>query len=104
MIAGMNALRTYLNGLAPPEQEKFAFRCGTSVGYLRKALSTGQLLREKTCSALERESQGCVTRASLRPLDWHEVWPELVKSEPNQPQAPASNAVAAIENVATGAA
>ena len=77
MIAGMNSLRSYLSDLSTSEQEQFAVRCGTTIGYLRKVLSTGKPLREKVCALLERESAGQVTRQALRPHDWRDVWPEL---------------------------
>ncbi|MCO6427539.1 transcriptional regulator [Nitrosomonas communis] len=31
------------------------------------------------CVPLERATNGLVTRHSLRPDDWHEIWPELVQ-------------------------
>ncbi len=38
----METLRTYLSTLSPAEQAEYAKRAGTSIGYLRKALSKGQ--------------------------------------------------------------
>lgn len=55
----------------------FAQRCGTTVGYLRKACSKGDLLREKVCALAETHSFGAVKRTELRPEDWMEIWPEL---------------------------
>ncbi|CAM3839189.1 transcriptional regulator [Castellaniella denitrificans] len=67
----MDTLKTYLNSLAPPEQQDFAARCGTSLGYLRKAISTGQRIGESLCINIERESAGAVTCEELRPdVDW----------------------------------
>lgn len=67
----MNAILKYLNGLPVPEQAAFAARCGTSVGYLRKAGSTGQRLGESLCINLERESCRAVVCENLRPdVDW----------------------------------
>lgn len=67
----MNELRAYLNSLSPIDQADFARRCGTSVGYLRKALSTGQQLGESLCINLERESAQAVYCEQLRPdVDW----------------------------------
>jgi len=73
----MDKLIKYLNSLAKPEQVAFAEACGTSVGYLRKAASSGQLLNIATCVAIERQSGGQVTRMDLRPDDWAANWPEL---------------------------
>ena len=67
----MDTLRDYLNSMSPPEQVEFAARCGTSVGYLRKAISLGQNLGDRIVIAIERESDGAVTCESLRPdVDW----------------------------------
>ena len=36
----METLRAYLSTLTPDDQAAYAKRCGTTIGYLRKALST----------------------------------------------------------------
>ena len=67
----MSDLRRFLNDLPKEEQLRFCDKCGTSLGYLRKALSTGQLLGESLCINIDRESAGRVTVESLRPdVDW----------------------------------
>lgn len=33
------------------------------------------------CSAIEKATDGAVTRRDLRPADWHLIWPELVTPE-----------------------
>lgn len=67
----METLRQYLNSLSTYEQAAFAVRCGTTLNYLRKALSKGQKLGEALCINLERESQGVVICEELRPdVDW----------------------------------
>lgn len=71
MLRNMEKLRAYLNGLTPDDQSAFAKRCGTSIGYLRKAISKGQKLGESTVIAIDRESGGGVPCESLRPdVDW----------------------------------
>lgn len=40
------------------------------------------------CVAIERATDGVVTRRDLRPDDWHRIWPELV-TEDHQAPAPA---------------
>lgn len=96
----MKKIAVYLNSLSRAEQERFAARCGTSVGYLRKASSLGLMLREKLCALIELHSGGAVTRVELRPDDWATIWPELAKF--NEKQAPAHNqkAQTATETVA----
>lgn len=71
MLRRMEALRTYLKSLEPPAQKDYAERCGTTIGYLRKVLSTGQDIGESIAIALERESDGAVRCEELRPdVDW----------------------------------
>lgn len=67
----MESLRIFLNSLDREAQEAFAERCGTSVGYIRKVLSTGQRFGESLAIAFERESSGVVTCENTRPdVDW----------------------------------
>ena len=67
----MQNLRDYLNSLLPPDQVSFARRCGTTIGYMRKAISTGQLFRADVTIAIDRESSGAVRCESVRPdVDW----------------------------------
>lgn len=77
----MEELRRYLKTLSLDAQRDFATRAGTTLGYLRKAISIRSALREKICTALERESAGAVTRRDLRPDDWQLIWPELAQPE-----------------------
>lgn len=72
----MDKLLAYLNSLARPEQLAFAERCKTSLGYLRKACSTGQALGAELCVAIEQESGNKVLRQDLR-KNWRLIWPEL---------------------------
>lgn len=67
----MDELLKYLNGLPVEARDGFAARCGTSVAYLRKAVSVGQKLGDGLCIAIERESCGAVRCESMRPdIDW----------------------------------
>ncbi len=68
----------------------FAQRCGTTVGYLRKACSKGDLLREKVCALAEAHSFGAVKRIELRPEDWMEIWPELRDLHPRSKEESAN--------------
>lgn len=72
----MKELGTYLKKLTSTEKVAFAERCGTSVGFIRKAIYQGKDLNPKVCVAVERESMGEVTRKMLRD-DWAQIWPEL---------------------------
>lgn len=67
----MKEVIAYLATLPPAEREAFATRCGTSVGYLRKAASAKQAIGEKLAIAIERESKSAVRVEDLRPdVDW----------------------------------
>ena len=78
-------LRDYINSLPAESRATFAERCGTSLGYLRKAVSVGSTLGPELCAAIEAASNGEVRRWHLRPADWPLIWPELV----GRPGAPA---------------
>lgn len=60
-------LRAYLNLLSQSEQSAFADSIGSSIGYLRKAISVGQEPGPDLALAIERETNGAVTVAELRP-------------------------------------
>lgn len=67
----MEKLRTYLNSLDRAAQDAYAERCGTTVGYLRKAISRKEKIAESTTIALDRESGGEVSVEDIRPdVDW----------------------------------
>lgn len=66
----MDTLRTYLNSLPPAEQAAFACRAGTTIGYLRKALSVQPKLDGALVKQLWEESRGTVLRSDLRPDIW----------------------------------
>lgn len=63
----MDELRAYLKTLNPVEQAAYASRCGTTIGYLRKALSVGNRFGGALCRRLDEESNGAVPRELLRP-------------------------------------
>lgn len=73
----MEELRIYLNALSLSEQRIFADTCGTTIGYLRKALSKNHELGPALCVLIEKASDGKVTRKDLHPTDWESIWPEL---------------------------
>ena len=67
----MKSLLEFLNALDMQSREDFASRCGTTLGYLRKAISTNQQLGEGLCINIDRESKGKVTFDELYPgADW----------------------------------
>lgn len=62
----METLRAYLNSIPPDDQSAYAKRCGTTIGYLRKALSTKPQLDGALARKLDEESGGLVSRVDLR--------------------------------------
>ena len=87
----MEMLRTYLNSLAKEPRAAFARACGTSEGYLRKAISVRQQLGADLCIAIERESGGAVPCESMRPdVDWAYIRSSVrTESKPQPDQVPA---------------
>lgn len=80
----MSALLDFLNSMDPAARAAFAQRCGTSLGYLRKAISTKQRLGECLALAIERESAGAVSVVALRPdLAAEMAAAGYLKQEPN---------------------
>lgn len=106
----MQEILEYLRSLSPPEREAFAERCHTSVGYLRKAVSTKQQLGVELCIHLDRESGGALKCERLCPgLDWDYLRKSAQRkaaegvdadSEPKHPAALAQQAQGATESVA----
>ena len=76
----MENLRAYLNAMSPDKQADFARLCGTTIRYLRKAISLRIRLGPMFCVGIERETRALVTRKHLRPDDWHLIWPELASA------------------------
>jgi hypothetical protein len=67
----METLRNYLSTLNPAAQAEFAARAGTSIGYLRKAISVGQRFDGALVRLLHIESGGAVSLTDLRA----DIWP-----------------------------
>jgi hypothetical protein len=76
----MEKLRIYLNSLPTDQQRDFAVLCGTTIGYLRKAISEKQSLGILTSVKIEQNSNGAVTRIDLHPDNFAEYWPELAEA------------------------
>jgi len=73
----MDTLRAHLSTLVPADQAAYAARCGTTIGYLRKALSKGQRFDGGLVRLLHVESGGVVSLTELRPDIWPPVEEEL---------------------------
>ncbi|GGE75775.1 hypothetical protein GCM10011533_30150 [Streptosporangium jomthongense] len=67
----MDPLKSYLNSLTRADQEAYAAACNTSLGYLRKAISTGQRLGVELVVRLHINSGGKANARDIRPdVDW----------------------------------
>ena len=67
----MDELREYIKTLDAAEREAFSAAIGTSIGYLRKAISLGQCLNPAVVVEIERATRGKITAEQLRPdVDW----------------------------------
>lgn len=93
----MDKLLGYINSLPADGQTAYATRCGTTVGYLRKACSKKQLLGVDLVARLSAESDRAVRPEDVRPdLDWGYLRSALDETA----QAPANAAQGAIQSVA----
>jgi DNA-binding transcriptional regulator YdaS (Cro superfamily) len=81
-------LLAYLNSLSQEERQRLEAATGTTVAYLRKAVSAKQRIGAEICVAIEKATEGKVSRRDLRPMDWQLIWPELVTSERNPARRP----------------
>lgn len=63
----METLRAYLSTLTPDQQARYAKAAGTTIGYLRKALSKRQRFDGALVRRLDEVSRGAVSRLDLRP-------------------------------------
>lgn len=72
----MDELRKFLNSLSLQEQREFAMQCGTTISYLRKAISKGSILGTELCVRIEKATNNAVSRKHLVP-NWQDRWPEL---------------------------
>lgn len=87
----MDSLRSYLNSLPKDQQQAYAQRCGTTLNYLRKAISTNQRLGADLAVLLAKESDGAVAFDSIRPdVDWGYVRSTEPSSCMNEADDPAA--------------
>jgi DNA-binding transcriptional regulator YdaS (Cro superfamily) len=93
----METLRTYVMSLSPVERTAFARRCGTTVGYLRKAWYVGNKLGGDLAVAIDRESGGAVRCEVLRPdIDWSYLRRALNRKSRRSPPARVDSSSAGI--------
>ena len=62
-------------------QAALAEKLGVTRGAVNQWKSPDRFVPLEHCAAIERATNGAVTRRDLRPDDWHRIWPELVTAE-----------------------
>ena len=83
-------LKTHNKALPDDDaREAFAVTCGTTAGHMRNVSYGLRQPSPELCVAIERATNGAVTRRDLRPTDWPRIWPELVTPEHPAPIAEA---------------
>ena len=69
---GLDRLRLYINSLSVQDQKFFEQRLGTTINYLRNAITNKKRFDGELCVKIEVESYGNVKRHWLRPTNWPE--------------------------------
>lgn len=71
-------LKTYLETRS---QTELANTLGVTQGAVWQWANGLTAVSPERCTAIERATEGQVTRRDLRPKDWHLIWPELVTDD-----------------------
>ena len=87
----------FLNGKPKDEQDAMMRLAGTTVGYVRKTVSSGKNFGALISVRIESVTDKAVMRWDLRPNDWWQIWPELI-GHPDAPPISSELQVAAISN------
>lgn len=77
----------FLNGKPKDEQDAMMRLAGTTVGYVRKTVSSGKNFGALISVRIESVTEKAVMRWDLRPNDWWQIWPELI-GHPDAPFIP----------------
>lgn len=92
----MNALDSAIAQMG--SVRKLAAALGVSQPAISNWRARGTVIDAAYCVAIERATNGAVTRCDLRPDDWQLIWPELC--EQNPAATPTTQAPAAINPAA----
>lgn len=74
-------LKTYFFNLTPEERDTFSARCETSTGHLQNVAYGYRVASTELAVAIERESDGKVTRIEMFPETYFKKWPELAATK-----------------------
>lgn len=80
-------IRTYLSQADRGAGAALARAIGVHPVMVSQWASGLKTVPPERCSAIERATEGKVKRWSLRPSDWHLIWPELIDVD-GAPPAP----------------
>ncbi|WP_213308249.1 transcriptional regulator [Paraburkholderia sacchari] len=80
-------LATYLSE-QKLSQSAFAELLGVTQGLVYQWLAGRRPVAAERCVAIERATNGAVTRKDLRPDDWRDIWPELDTSSSADEKCP----------------
>lgn len=75
-------LSTYLHEQPRGAATALAKAIGVTSVMVSQWLSGRKSIPLERCVAIERATNGEVTRQDLRPNDWRDLWPELERSKP----------------------
>lgn len=77
---GCMDLNSYLSRPGAPSATGLARTLGLNPDQVRqwRHRHNGRQPAPENCVAIERATEGAVTRRDLRPDDWHLIWPELI--------------------------
>ena len=59
------------------KKAEFARAINVSAALLHQWIEKIRPVAIQHCPAIEKQTDGMVTRQELRPDDWHKIWPEL---------------------------
>jgi DNA-binding transcriptional regulator YdaS (Cro superfamily) len=71
-------LNAYLSSKNASPAAEFARRLGVPPALISQWRTNTRPVPIERCVAIERLTDGLVSRRDLRPQDWCEIWPELV--------------------------
>lgn len=69
--------KDFFSVLSANERQLFAKSVGSSVGHLANCMYGYVPFGPALCLSIERKTRKQVTRAELRPLDAHTIWPDV---------------------------
>jgi len=80
-------LKNYLIS-SDTKKAEFARAINVSAALLHQWIEKIRPVAIQHCPAIEKQTDGLVTRQELRPDDWHKIWPELATSAPPAASTP----------------